>query len=104
MMPSPDDSVPPRSGAPSDDRVPVAPATDLHARASPAGESPSAASSSTEAASPDGNAPHAPNDATPGAADRRRPDDALPREIGGQAGPEPTRYGDWEKKGRCTDF
>ena len=25
-------------------------------------------------------------------------------EIGGQAGPEPTRYGDWEKGGRCTDF
>jgi len=28
----------------------------------------------------------------------------LPPETGGQAGPEPTRYGDWEKKGRCTDF
>jgi len=28
----------------------------------------------------------------------------LPREHGGQAGLEPTRYGDWEKKGRCTDF
>jgi len=27
-----------------------------------------------------------------------------PTEIGGQAGPEPTRYGDWEKNGRCTDF
>ena len=27
-----------------------------------------------------------------------------PREIGGPAGPEPTRYGDWEKKGRCIDF
>ena len=26
------------------------------------------------------------------------------REIGGQEGPEPTRYGDWEKGGRCTDF
>ncbi|XP_016961767.1 succinate dehydrogenase assembly factor 4, mitochondrial [Drosophila biarmipes] len=25
-------------------------------------------------------------------------------EIGGQAGPEPTRYGDWERKGRVTDF
>jgi hypothetical protein len=25
-------------------------------------------------------------------------------EIGGQKGPEPTRYGDWEKGGRCTDF
>lgn len=25
-------------------------------------------------------------------------------EIGGPSGPEPTRYGDWEKKGRCIDF
>lgn len=28
----------------------------------------------------------------------------MPREIGGPAGPEPTRYGDWEVKGRCSDF
>ena len=28
----------------------------------------------------------------------------MPREIGGVKGPEPTRYGDWEHKGRCTDF
>ena len=28
----------------------------------------------------------------------------LPKEIGGPPGPEPTRYGDWECKGRCTDF
>ena len=26
------------------------------------------------------------------------------REIGGPRGPEPTRYGDWEQNGRCTDF
>jgi len=25
-------------------------------------------------------------------------------EIGGPEGPEPTRYGDWEIKGRCVDF
>ncbi|XP_076748761.1 succinate dehydrogenase assembly factor 4, mitochondrial [Xylocopa sonorina] len=25
-------------------------------------------------------------------------------EIGGPRGPEPTRYGDWERKGRVTDF
>ncbi|KAI3471212.1 hypothetical protein Pfo_027875 [Paulownia fortunei] len=25
-------------------------------------------------------------------------------EIGGPRGPEPTRYGDWEKNGRCYDF
>lgn len=27
-----------------------------------------------------------------------------PKEIGGPAGPEPTRYGDWERGGRCSDF
>ncbi|MCB1588910.1 MAG: DUF1674 domain-containing protein [Xanthomonadales bacterium] len=25
-------------------------------------------------------------------------------EIGGRAGPDPIRYGDWEKNGRCIDF
>lgn len=25
-------------------------------------------------------------------------------ETGGPTGPEPTRYGDWERKGRCIDF
>lgn len=25
-------------------------------------------------------------------------------EKGGRKGPEPTRYGDWEKNGRCIDF
>ena len=28
----------------------------------------------------------------------------LPTEKGGPKGLEPTRYGDWEKAGRCTDF
>jgi len=28
----------------------------------------------------------------------------LPEEIGGPKGPEPTRFGDWERKGRCSDF
>ncbi len=28
----------------------------------------------------------------------------LPKEIGGRDGPEPVRYGDWEKNGRCIDF
>jgi hypothetical protein len=26
------------------------------------------------------------------------------KEIGGPSGPEPTRYGDWEKKGLTSDF
>jgi hypothetical protein len=29
---------------------------------------------------------------------------APPRELGGPKGPEPTRFGDWEKNGRCIDF
>jgi hypothetical protein len=33
-----------------------------------------------------------------------KPPVPLPKEIGGPTGPEPTRYGDWEKNGRCTDF
>ncbi|TRY98291.1 hypothetical protein DNTS_034051 [Danionella cerebrum] len=34
------------------------------------------------------------------------PDDVNPetKEQGGPRGPEPTRYGDWERKGRCIDF
>ncbi|WP_371225183.1 DUF1674 domain-containing protein [Roseovarius sp. 2305UL8-3] len=30
--------------------------------------------------------------------------DALPKELGGRKGPEPVRYGDWEKKGIAVDF
>ena len=28
----------------------------------------------------------------------------LPKELGGRNGPEPTRYGDWEKRGIVSDF
>ena len=42
---------------------------------------------------------NAPKDAPlPGAEAAKMP------EIGGRKGPEPTRYGDWEKDGRCIDF
>ncbi len=34
----------------------------------------------------------------------KRPRPALPEEVGGRDGPEPTRYGDWEKGGRAIDF
>jgi hypothetical protein len=27
-----------------------------------------------------------------------------PKEVGGREGPEPTRYGDWEKDGIASDF
>ena len=29
---------------------------------------------------------------------------SSPEEIGGPKGLEPTRYGDWERRGRCIDF
>jgi shikimate dehydrogenase len=32
-----------------------------------------------------------------------KPESAAP-EVGGRPGPDPTRYGDWEKNGRCIDF
>ncbi|XP_075454185.1 succinate dehydrogenase assembly factor 4, mitochondrial [Ascaphus truei] len=37
---------------------------------------------------------------------KRFPGDINPvtKEKGGPRGPEPTRYGDWERKGRCIDF
>jgi hypothetical protein len=43
------------------------------------------------------------------AAERRRKaaesaKEAKPQELGGPKGPEPTRYGDWEKKGIASDF
>ncbi len=30
--------------------------------------------------------------------------DPAKREVGGRSGPEPTRFGDWERAGRCIDF
>jgi len=30
--------------------------------------------------------------------------DQLPTELGGRDGPEPVRYGDWERKGIAVDF
>lgn len=39
---------------------------------------------------------------TPAASKPRDP--ALPKETDGPTGPEPTRFGDWERKGRCLDF
>ena len=30
--------------------------------------------------------------------------EALPKELGGRDGPEPVRYGDWERKGLAIDF
>lgn len=46
------------------------------------------------------------DDPAPSDADAPKPPPAppLPKEIGGAPGPEPTRYGDWQHKGRVTDF
>jgi len=57
------------------------------------------------------NNPQSPPATAPAIANERPPmppADKAPketaREIGGPKGPEPTRYGDWEVGGRCTDF
>lgn len=58
-----------------------------------------------------GKSPDAKPDATPSAptdAPATRPPkqrrDGKHTEIGGRKGPDPTRYGDWEKNGRAVDF
>ncbi|MCB8840654.1 DUF1674 domain-containing protein [Aurantimonas sp. VKM B-3413] len=38
-----------------------------------------------------------------GAAERVQPGE-LPKELAGREGPEPVRYGDWEKNGIISDF
>ena len=54
--------------------------------------------------------PIAPSDATGKAPDPKpappppQPPKTMPKEIGGPTGPEPTRYNDWERKGRVSDF
>ena len=37
-------------------------------------------------------------------AEASTPNPEVTPEIGGPQGPEPTRYGDWERNGRCSDF
>ncbi|MEZ5484284.1 MAG: DUF1674 domain-containing protein [Lysobacteraceae bacterium] len=56
------------------------------------GQSPTSAQPETD--------PEARDEASP-AADSAA---AAAVEHGGRDGPEPTRYGDWEKNGRCIDF
>jgi len=38
------------------------------------------------------------------APDVRQREVVREKEIGGRGGLDPTRYGDWEKAGRCIDF
>ena len=53
------------------------------------------------------------DDKKPAATETAKPEPPKPtppekpkkvEEIGGPPGPEPTRYGDWDVNGRCTDF
>jgi len=44
------------------------------------------------------------NDLTVQQADLIVPQTLPIGEVNGPKGPEPTRYGDWERKGRCVDF
>ena len=53
------------------------------------------------------NLPPAAKRALAEAAARRKAAEAVappPVELGGRDGPEPVRYGDWEKKGLAVDF
>lgn len=48
--------------------------------------------------------PEAPPEQAPEAPAVPPAEPAPADEIGGPQGPEPTRFGDWEKGGRCSDF
>ena len=43
-------------------------------------------------------------DASPAEPPEQAEQGRVTKEIGGREGPDPTRYGDWEKNGRCIDF
>lgn len=48
--------------------------------------------------------PHGPRADDGGGQERAGGTAEVVAENGGPSGPEPTRYGDWERKGRCIDF
>ena len=54
----------------------------------------------SKAESPESNPEEAGKDHTPSDAGG----EAAATELGGRDGPDPTRFGDWEKNGRCIDF
>ncbi len=75
---------PGRPAAKAGNKTPAAPAKPAARATSPVAAEPKPAPAGEPAPQP--------------AAPARKP------EIGGPKGPEPTRYGDWEKGGRCIDF
>lgn len=48
--------------------------------------------------------PVEPGDATAAGEDMAAEEEGKKTELDGPKGPEPTRYGDWERAGRCSDF
>jgi|TARA_R110002012_G_scaffold265185_2_gene448573 hypothetical protein len=77
--------------------------------ASPANKDDEKAADSTVAGANDApdmaqEAPALSQDAINALAEAKAYREAAQREIGGPKGPEPTRFGDWENKGRCIDF
>jgi hypothetical protein len=72
--------------------------SDKPAPARPDRTHPKHAEAGTDGArTPSSEVPDAGPDSCAGASERAR-------EIGGRGGLDPTRYGDWEKNGRCIDF
>ncbi len=61
-------------------------------------------STETPAVPPAASAESPPSDGASVAAETAKQTVTKPKEIGGREGPDPTRYGDWEKGGRCIDF
>ena len=53
---------------------------------------------------PKNKAENADSKSDPKTDDTASADAKRPKEIGGRGGLDPTRYGDWEKAGRCIDF
>ncbi len=53
---------------------------------------------------PSRSAPGADAPSAPAKKKKKKPKARNLPETGGPKGPEPTRYGDWERKGRCVDF
>jgi hypothetical protein len=64
---------------------------------------PKSATGGTNSATGNTAKPVAPAQDAPAPAARPQTAD-RPKEVGGPSGPEPTRYGDWERKGICVDF
>ncbi len=70
------------------------------------GQSPKPARVTRTGAAPRQAAPAAPPAPAPRPTPTGEPtgNTGKPKEIGGPSGPEPTRYGDWERNGICVDF